>query len=175
MLVQFEFKDIIGPVVSTCAAVLSAGLFLWNFRLSRRLADRSLNLEGQKMLIEINRQLIADPWLWALYDDHEVRKDPDFEGKCGQSICFQAKLRAFAYLSINMFEIVLAEIPSPKRKGRRNESAVWIDFFEHAIAESSIVREILEHPHTVQVYSPALMGHYARWKESEERNRSRPG
>jgi hypothetical protein len=28
------------------------------------MADRSLNLDTQKMLLEINRQLISDPWLW---------------------------------------------------------------------------------------------------------------
>jgi len=38
------------------------------------MADRSLNLDTQKMLLEINRQLISDPWLWwpavhALYNE----------------------------------------------------------------------------------------------------------
>ena len=96
-----------------------------------------------------------------------MRSDSDFASHCEQSVLFQAKLEAFAYLILNMFEVVLAEAPTPERKGRRTESAVWVDFFKHAISKSSIVRGILEIPHSMQVYSHVLTDLYADWQKSE--------
>jgi hypothetical protein len=137
MLAQPGLKDIIGPLISVVAAALSGVCFWLNFRLSRRMADRSLNLEAQKMLLEINRQLISDPWLWSIYDEHPVRTDADFDAKCAKSGVFQAKLEAFAYLCLNAFEVILAEPPEPAQRGKRNESNVWVDFFHNSLARSS--------------------------------------
>src|SRR5438067_10080373 len=105
MFLQIGSKDVLGPMVSVAAAAASAVCFWLNFRLSKRMADRSLNLEAQKLLIEINRQLISDPWLWSIYDDHPVRTSPDYERLCTRSMLFHAKLEGFAYLKLNMFEI----------------------------------------------------------------------
>jgi hypothetical protein len=166
MLTQLGWTGDIGPLVSMGAAALSA-LCLWlNFRLSRRMADRSLNLEAQKMLLEINRQLISDPWLWSIYDDHPVRTDPEFGRKCGRSGLFQAKLQAFAYLKLNMFEVILAEVPEPARHGLRNASNVWLAFFHYTIAKSSAIRDILERPDAAQLYNPVLIGLYEEWKKA---------
>lgn len=166
MLAQPGLKDVIGPLISTVAAALSVVCFWLNFRLSKRMADRSLNLEAQKMLLEINRRLISDPWLWSIYDDHPVRTDPDFDGNCGKSGLFQAKLQAFAYLKLNMFEVILAEAPEPAQQGRRNASNVWLDFFHYTIANSSVIRGILERSDTSQLYNPVLIGLYEEWKNA---------
>ena len=110
MLSRIVLTDDVGPVVSMLAAAVSAWFFVLSFWLSKRMASRSQHLEAQKLLLEVNRQLIADPRLWALYDDHPVRKDPSFEE---DSPLLTAKLEAFAFLKLNMFEIILAQAAKP--------------------------------------------------------------
>ncbi len=166
MLAHIGFNDVIGPLISMVGAALSVTCFWLSFRLSKRMAQRSLYLEAQKMLLEINRQLIADPWLWSIYDDHPVRTDPDFDAKCAKSGLFNAKLQAFAYLKLNMFEVILAEVPEPAQQGQRNPSNVWLDFFHYSLAGSSVIRGILERSETPQLYNPVLVALYQEWKNS---------
>jgi len=165
-MVQLGLKDYVGPLISVLAAVLSVVCFWLSFKLSRRMADRSLNLEAQKMLLEINRQLIADPWLWSIYDEHAVRTDADFGPKCAESALFHAKLEAFAYLCLNAFEVILAEAPKPARRGHRNESNIWADFFRDSVARSSVVRSILERSDASRIWSPILIECYQEWRSS---------
>lgn len=163
---QIVFKDVLGPLISVLAAALSVLCFRLNFRLSKRMADRSLNLEAQKLLLEFNRQLISDPWLWSIYDDHPVRKDPEFQTKCGNSALFHGKLLALAYLVLNMFEIVLIEVPEPDQDNPRDISNVWVNFFHYTMARSSVVRGILEGESTARLYNPVLVHLYREWKKS---------
>jgi hypothetical protein len=166
MFQDLQPSDIIGPVVSVVAATASAVCFWLNFKLSKRMADRSLNLEAQKMLLELDRQLMSDPWLWSMYDDHPIRLSPDYERLCARSPVFQAKLEAFAYLKLNMFEIVLVEAPEPTATGTRNYSNVWLDYFHHTVARSSVIRAIFERPDASQLYNPLLIELYRQWKDA---------
>ena len=168
MPLGLQAKDIIGPAVAILAAALSVLCFWLNYRITKRMASRSLNLEAQKILLEIDRQLIADAWLWALYDDHPVHTDPEFIRKCAGSVYFRAKLEAFAYLKLNMFEVVLAEAPDPARNGKRNVSNVWLDYFRHTLERSSVFREILGRPDTAQLYNPVLLALWEEWRNTGE-------
>jgi hypothetical protein len=47
MIPDVAFKDIVAPLVSIFAAALSILFFVLTFRLSKRMADRSLNLEAK--------------------------------------------------------------------------------------------------------------------------------
>jgi hypothetical protein len=73
-------------------------------------------MDGQKFLIEICKQLTAEPLLWCVYDGDVTHKHLRQQfAKDVEDPKFQGKLLAFAHLHLNMFEIVLAEAP-----GRRN-------------------------------------------------------
>ena len=150
MVTPMSFKDIAAPLVSMFAAAISILFFVLSFRLSRRMADRSLNLEAHKMLLDLNRQLIADPRLWVFYDD--------------KSPLFRAKLEAFAYLQLNMFEIVVLEVPEPSTGEDRNPSNVWCDFFFDTLARSSVMRSILDRPNSAKIYNTVLLMLYDQWK-----------
>jgi hypothetical protein len=165
MTLDIDFKDMVGPLVSLIAAALSILFFVFSFRLSKRTSDRSLNLEAQKMLLELNRQLIADPQLWSIYDDHPIRAAPEFDASSQQ---FQGKLEAFAYLYLNMFEIVLFEARESSKRGERDPPSLWLKFFHFTVARSSIVRTILEGPDSNQLYNPVLLAHYEQWKKNTE-------
>ena len=101
MLFSLETKDVVGPLVSIGAAALSAFLFWKNYTLTRRNSDRAIYIEGQKFLLEICKQLMADPSLWCIYDewciydDEELQKDSSVNEA---TPLFRAKIRAFAHL-----------------------------------------------------------------------------
>jgi hypothetical protein len=105
--------------------------------------------------------MIAEPKLWAFYDRHPIHFDPGFDGS---SVQFRAKLEAFAYLELNMFEIVLLEIPKLAWLRRRNPSKVWREFFYDALSRSSLMCSILERPSSAKIYNSALLELYHQWK-----------
>ncbi|MGC9973472.1 MAG: hypothetical protein ABSE56_23095 [Bryobacteraceae bacterium] len=162
MLITLELKDYLGPAVSLIAAAFSFWFSLRSHRHHTEDADRSINVEGQKLLVEVNRHLIDDPRLWGILDDHEIRQSQEFT-EAEKSPLFRAKLQAFAHLGLNMFEIILAESPNPK-KGERTASHVWRDFFTATVKRSSLLRAILEHPESANIYQPALLALYDEWR-----------
>src|SRR5581483_7606523 len=116
------------------------------------------------MLLEINRQLISDPCLWSIYDDHPVRATNAFATWRAGDLS-KAKLEAFAYLKLNMFEVVLVEIPNPGPQERPNVSNVWLNFFHDSLARSSTLRGILERPDAPRLYNRVLLALYSHWKD----------
>jgi hypothetical protein len=148
-------------IVSLIAIAISILSFALSFKLSRRMADRSLNLEAHKMLLDVDRELITDPKLWAFFDDHPMSTALNLKD---DSLQFRSKLEAFAYLMLNMFEIVLVEAPDPVSSGTRNPTNIWCDFFYDCLTRSSILRSILERPNSARIYNTALLAHYQRWQ-----------
>src|SRR5579883_1340659 len=159
---EFDTKD----VITISAALLSLLCFVLNFIFTRRIADRSLSLDAQKILLELDRQLVSDAWLWALYDDHAVRRDPEFIRKYSTSVHFQAKLEAFAYLKLNMFEVVLAESRLNLFGRQRGVSKVWRRYFRHTLQHSSLIRNILDRPETKLLYNQRLLDLWVQWKRT---------
>ncbi len=149
----------LSPAVAVGAAILSFVFFWRNLKLSKRMAARSLNLEAQKMLLDINRQLISDPWLWSIYDDHAVCKDDAFK-RCCSSERFKAKREAFAYLMLNMFEVIFLETPESAKQVDGNASNTWLKFFHYSVLRSAVLRGILESPDAPTMYSPVLIARY---------------
>jgi hypothetical protein len=160
MIMRFLLGLGAGPLVSMAGAAFSIVFFVLTFWFSRRMAARSLNLEASKMLFEIDRQMITEPKLWGFYDDH--RCDAEFNDSSPQ---FRAKLEAFAYLQLNMFEIVLLEVPKPGRRGNRNPSKIWYNFFYDSLSRSSLMRSILERPNSAEIYNSVLITLYTQWKK----------
>jgi hypothetical protein len=157
MLNASQLNNALAPAVSVGAAIISLAAYLLN----RQGAKRALNLEAQKMLLEVNRQLLSDPTLFAFYDDHPIRNSAFFDGN---SPLFRARLEAFAYLQLNMFEIVLHEIQKPRKHRKKAPSVLWHEFFRYTVAHSSVARAILDQPESADLYNPDLLRVYARWK-----------
>lgn len=151
-----NWKDFLGPAVSCVAAVLSLVFFLLNWRLARRLANRGIYVEGQKLLVEICKQLMDDPRLWTVYDES------DQEAPKGD-IQFQGKLRGFAHLHLNMFEIMFLEAP---RAGIfwENQSNVWVRYFKVTLSNSRPIRAVLEEPASKGIWSKRMVKIYEEWK-----------
>jgi hypothetical protein len=176
-------KDVIGPAVSLIAMLVSftaAAISVYfyqknyalskqNYALSKQNSDRSLYMDGQKFLIEICKQLTAEPLLWCLYDGDvaqlklratfsEELKEPKFQGK----------LLAFAHLHLNMFEIVLAEAPEPQASDPNNHTNVWLRYLDDTLTRSSLIRKVLEEPASANIWSAVLLGLYGKWKDAHK-------
>jgi hypothetical protein len=159
MLFSLETKDVVGPLVSIGGAALSALLFWKNYTLTRRNSDRAIYIEGQKFLIEICKQLMADPSLWCIYDDEELQKDRSVNEA---TPLFHAKIRAFAHLHLNMFEITLTELPPVRTEG--SLSIIWFRYFEDTLGKSKAIREVLEEQDSGRIWSPRILREYAVWR-----------
>jgi len=167
----------LGPkeIVSAVGAVVSVGFACWNVQMAKSNANRSIYVDGQKFLIEVCKQLVSEPVLWCVYDDDPLRNE---EGVYHPYDPEQhAKLRAFAHLHLNMFEIIVNEVPKPS-KWRRNASNVWYDYLDDTLSRSRMIREILEEPPSIKIWSGALLKEYERWKlrkKQEEKNKLMKG
>jgi hypothetical protein len=155
MQASLQLKDIIGPAISIAAASLSGWFWFKNYRMTRTIADRSIYVDGQKFLIEICKHLMSDPLLWCIYDDHSL---PNGHATQIAASLFQAKLRAFAHLHLNMFEIILNEAPNPAEGEKQNPSNVWLNYFEDTLSRSRLIREVLEEPESRRIWSSVLLG-----------------
>jgi hypothetical protein len=155
-------KDVVGPIVSAVGAVVSVVFACWNVQMAKSNANRSIYVDGQKFLIEVCKQLVSEPVLWCLYDDDRLREE---EGVYHPNDPVQhAKLRAFAHLHLNMFEIIVNEVPKPSA-WRRNASNVWYDYLDDTLTRSRMIREILDEPASKKIWSDALNKEYERWKK----------
>src|SRR5215475_10477160 len=122
-----------GTVVSILAAGVS-GAFAWiNYQMSRKAANRSIYVDGQKFLIEVCKQLVSEPILWCVYDDEPLRKEEAFKPNDPLQV---AKLKAFAHLHLNMFEIIVNEVPARGTGKKRNASNVWYDYLDDTLSRS---------------------------------------
>jgi hypothetical protein len=157
-------KSFAAPIVSAIAAFLSFVYFVRTSKLSRLMADRSIYVEGQKFVIEICKQLISEPLLWCIYDDY-IKEDDRPEIK---NTPFERKMKAFAHLHLNMFEIVLAEAPNSGSGERQNQSNVWIRYFHDTLRRCSIVRDVLEDETSKDIWNPVLIEMYGDWKRQQQ-------
>ncbi len=139
--------------VSVVAAVLSFIYFWKNRKLSKEIADRTVNIEAQKFLLEVNKQYVCDPRLFAIYDkypnrDELFKREPDL----------LEKVRAFGYLKLNVFEIVYSVLP---------EGGAWQAYFEDSLEKCSLLRQELTDQE--KIYDKNLLAAYKRWKMKTEK------
>ena len=132
--------------------------------MSKKTANRSIYVEGHRFLIDMCKQLITEPTLWCVYDDEPLRKEKQVYKPNDPTQ--QAKLRAFAHLHLNMFEIMLNEAPSPRAGVKKNASNIWYQYFEDTLCRSQLMRDILDEPISKRIWSESLLKEYERWKDS---------
>jgi hypothetical protein len=161
--------NILGPVISGLAALISFFYYRKNYDLSKQNADRAIYMDGQKFLIEICKHLTAEPLLWCVYDGDVGQQQLRQQfSKDIEEPKFQAKLLAFAHLHLNMFEIVLAEAPNPNASDPKNQSNVWVDYFHDTLTRSSLIRKVLDEPESRKIWNKVLLGLYTQWKEEHK-------
>ncbi len=130
-------------------------------RLQLHLASRH---EFQKLLLDVDKELLRDPELWGVYDNHAMhslaeqkRDDPHH----------QAKLEAFAYMFLNIFEIVNA---FTEDWGKRDAAAEGFfkslhgtckDFYSN----SELARKLLSKENATSIFDPRFMAYIESMKK----------
>jgi hypothetical protein len=122
-----------------------------NYELSKVIAERTVTIEAQTLLLEINKQFVACPDLFAIYDDYPGRANL----LAGEPKLL-AKLRAMAYMHLNVFEIVFAVLPGGTSR------KTWVKYFEDSLNRCSIIQEELDA--NPEIYHADLMAAYRSWR-----------
>jgi hypothetical protein len=130
------------------AAGVSAVITSLTFMFNRQVAFRSATIEAQKMLLEINKQYMANPKLLCLEGENVAVVDQT-------DTTFNAQLKAMAYLKLNVFELIFAVLPGgPERE-------TWVRYFDRSLTNSPFLADELVK--NQEVYHAALMKAYNIW------------
>jgi hypothetical protein len=148
-------QGVLGAIVSLLGALGSLVYFCKTSRLSRHNADRTVTFEAQKLLVEINKQFIADPSLFAIYDDN-----PENKKALERYPKLKAKVEALGYMKLNVYEIVFAKLPDDSREGS------WKGYFLDSLDRCSVLAEELEV--SQPIYHPNLIHAYKEWAKDGE-------
>lgn len=152
-------------LVGTASAVI---YYYRTLELSKQIADRVVTVEAQKLLLEINKALVADPRLFSIYKEHDELRvliakytpDENSLSSGGPVISdLPGKLVAFGCMLINVFEIVFAQLP----KGA--EHLTWQEYFEDSLNRCPLIRDLLELKEADKIYHQNLMTAFRSWKQ----------
>lgn len=149
--------SIISLAVATFAAYKT---YVFN-HLQFRLINRN---EFQKIYIEIDKELIREPCLWAIYDSHPIAK------KEYNDLIEKARLEAFVYMHLNMFELAFIFFHESKgiTKAEKKTWQGWDEGLKDFIRDSSLAREIISQPEILKLYSSNFLNHIKSYISKEE-------
>ena len=134
----------LGSVAAWVAAAIAFGSAYANWKMNKRNTNRAAAIEAQKLLLEINKQYILDPALLAL----EGEAPPGMKAS-------DEKLRATAYLKLNVFEIIVATLSD------KEVLEPWTAYFEESLTNSNILSEELRKRRGI--YHRRLTAAYDKW------------
>jgi hypothetical protein len=133
---------------SALVSLFGAFIALLAYLLNRSTAYRTATIEAQKMLVEMNKQYISDPKLLLIEENYDASKITAEE---------LAKVKAMAYLKLNVFEVIFATLPwwGQVRK-------TWTTYFEVSLNNCPLLGEELEKNRII--YQRGLIRQYDEWK-----------
>jgi hypothetical protein len=142
---------------SAWASLIGAFIAALAYILNRSTAYRTATIEAQKLLVEINKQYIADPNLLIIEENYDAARITDEN--------FAAKLKAMAYLKLNVFEVIFAALPYGRVR------STWKAYFKESLEKCSILADELD-AHG-RIYHRGLMRAYRKWKKKNSENTKR--
>jgi hypothetical protein len=115
---EFDWKFVFPSTIAFISLLVSLFIALRNWRFSETGVRYVARNQYMNALFDIDRQLIARPELWAIYDNHYMAsaRSEDPETK--------ARREAFIYLHFNLFETVYADYNKILRLAR-HDTIVW--------------------------------------------------
>lgn len=155
-------------LVALVSMVIAAIDYYRTLKLSARIADRAVTVEAQKLLLEVNKVLVADPRLFAIYKEGDelrvlIAKYPS-GGKAEADISdLPGKLVALGSMLINVFEIVFAQLPEGPAH------ITWKAYFEDSLSRCPVICDLLELKEAGKIYHANLMAAFRLWREGHGR------
>lgn len=111
--------------LSILSLVVAGVAAVFTYALSRRQLRLAARHEFQKLLLEVNKEMVRDPELWGIYDLASPGREPHPMSLLNRDDPRHvAKLEAFAYMFLNVIQVVFAYFddggaPTP------TEEAIW--------------------------------------------------
>ncbi len=138
--------SLVSLTVSALAAYFSHGIAARQIRLANR-------NEFSKLLLEVNRELVRDPFLNYYRDSRRPPGLPPFDHLQA------AKLDSFGYILLNVAELIFDYHTHAGRRSaaERRGWESWRGVFRDLLGDSSVVRGLLGRPETAAVYSPEFV------------------
>src|ERR1051325_8146403 len=145
--------DKITLTVSLFSLSISIFVAYKSYRLGQHQLRTNTRNRFQPLLIDVNRQMIQHPELWAFYDSHPVPRD------WLNNPIEKARLDAVALMLVNVFECVFGFYGGSARLTKTEQQAfeAWKDFLRDTLKQSSVAREIWNRPNIKQVYNASLV------------------
>jgi hypothetical protein len=173
----------LSAIVAIAAALFSIHFFVENAVLSRQLADRTVTIEAQKLLLEINKQLISDPSLFAIYGENDElhrliskiahasrpvgeQGAPDTKLAGDPNWTAAGKLAGLGFMLLNVFEIVFAQMPPG------SELDTWKQYFEDTLNRCPMISKLLTLTEAKVIYHRRLMESYDDWLRKQKAART---
>ena len=147
-----DWKVVLPSTIAVISLLVSLFVALRNWRYSAVSVRYVSRNQYMNALFDIDRQLIALPELWAIYDSHEMAATRSNDAAS------KARRDAFLYLHLNLFETVYVYYnkilrPTPHDKEFWQSWDTWIyQFFKG----SSEARALFTRP-TAQIFSAAFV------------------
>lgn len=148
-----EILTIILSSVSLLVSVIASIAAYKSYLVGKQQLRLSSINEFQKILIDINKELIRDPSLWAMYDDRPFGKSSPKDSSS------DAKIEALIYLKLNLFELVHHFFNSQIGLSEREKHAwhAWDKFIKYTITHSSMIQKVLGDQSVDQLFSQEFM------------------
>jgi len=171
-------------VVAVIALIVSVAVYRKTSELSKKIADRTVTIEAQKLLLEINKVLVSDPRLFALYQqsdqihksiteiEEELNSTANADllkavGIAQADTNLAGKLAALGFMQLNVFEIVFAQMPRDV-----DEYQTWKNYFEDTLGRCPTVKKLLELKEAKAIYHKDLMKSFEDWEEKEKEKKN---
>jgi hypothetical protein len=139
-----EDQNLLALIVSVFSFIVSA-ISIFIVRHFNKVALRnSTKQEHARTLFDINKLLISDPELWAIYDKHEITQ------VIVKDIRNKSKRQALIYLYINFFDTVFNFYNKQIKKdpNDQREWEAWVKFMDHFFKDSIEARQTFQSAYT---------------------------
>lgn len=155
--------------ISMISFFLTALTVIFTYRFNRITIRNTAKQEHQKMLLEVNKMMIADPLLWTIYDDHpladQIEETPELK----------AKKEALIYYYLNYFDVVCEFYNKHIIMNKTDKQTwdAWKEYIEYFIGRSSQAREIIKrsyklYENDLSNFYRSIIEKYEPGKETEE-------
>ncbi|MEN3327892.1 MAG: hypothetical protein V7638_2699 [Acidobacteriota bacterium] len=115
---QVDWKWLATSIIAITSLLVSLIVALRNWRYSETTVRYSARNQYMNALFDIDRQLIARPELWAIYDNHYMASALSIDAEA------KARREAFIYLHLNLFETVYSDYNKTLNL-TRHDTEVW--------------------------------------------------
>jgi hypothetical protein len=163
-------KDILTIVLSATAIGVSVAVaFFWTRRYNLATLRYVSRNNYMNALFDINRQMIAQPQLWAVWDAQAI--GPDFRDTPLEA----CRRRAFLWYHLNLFETVWADYHTHNiRKASETDRRYWRSWdrtIQSFLAGSAEARELIENPGAMSLLNEDFVEYLHRTQMGLKSNR----